>query len=137
MTKTNIIAEDLNRSKERIRGAGPERTKIRTYLELNPELLVHSIYTDDNVNELQRIKVTRLRLSSHKLAIETGRWSRILRDQRLCLCGEIQTEEHVICECRLTVDCRSNDYANLGEFFKENTHIICRTVSDSLAIFGQ
>ena len=137
VTKTEIIVQDSNETKERIRQAGPEKTKIRSYLELNPDLVVSSIYLDNSVNELQRIKASRLRLSSHKLAIETGRWSRIPRDQRLCHCGEIQTEHHVICECRLTAHCRTNLYANLVDFFKENPHTICRTVAESLSVFGQ
>ena len=50
---------------------------------------------------------TRLRLSSHRLAIETGRWSRIPRDNRQCSCGAIQTEKHVICFCPLSQSIRS------------------------------
>ena len=42
-----------------------------------------------------------------KLAVETGRWSRIPREDRLCLCGVIQTEEHVICHCPLSEHIRS------------------------------
>ena len=42
---------------------------------------------------------TRLRLSSHRLRIETGRWSRIPRENRLCACGVIQDEAHAIQVC--------------------------------------
>jgi len=35
------------------------------------------------------------------------RWSRIPREKRLCACGAIQTEEHVICFCPLSDHVRS------------------------------
>ena len=44
--------------------------------------------------------MTRLRLSSHKLMIERGRWLNILSKDRLCtLCNKLEDEFHVICEC--------------------------------------
>ena len=44
--------------------------------------------------------MTRLRLSSHKLMIERGRWLNILPKDRLCtLCNKLEDEFHVICEC--------------------------------------
>ena len=51
------------------------------------------------IPEFVRIYITRLRLSSHTLKIETGRWSRIPRDSRLCDCQKIQTESHIIEDC--------------------------------------
>ena len=36
-----------------------------------------------------------------------GRWSRIPREDRLCPCDVIQTEEHVICHCPLSDRIRS------------------------------
>ena len=43
-----------------------------------------------------RITFTRFRLSSHRLRIEVGRWSRTPRDQRLCFCGTgVQDEFHL------------------------------------------
>ena len=55
-----------------------------------------------SVPDRDRLWATRLRLSSHRLAIETGIWSRIPRYNRMCSCGAIQTEEHVICFCPLS-----------------------------------
>ena len=44
--------------------------------------------------------LTRLRTSSHRLRIETGRWARTPREQRLCSCGvAIQDERHAIVDC--------------------------------------
>ena len=43
---------------------------------------------------------TRLRLSSHKLMMERGRWLNILPKDRLCtLCNKLEDKFHVICEC--------------------------------------
>ena len=54
---------------------------------------------NEYVPEYLRVPFTRLRLSSHRLRIETGRWSRIPRENRLCACGVIQDEAHVIQVC--------------------------------------
>ena len=75
---------------------------------------------------------TKLRLSAHSLAIETGRWNRRGRgrlpiEERLCQCGQIQTERHVVETCILSQHVRDihslsslenlvlerNDYANV------------------------
>ena len=60
-------------------------------------------------------------LSSHSLKVETGRWSRIPKDDRLCGCGEaIQDEEHVLLRCPKTDFARekfhvdSNVYTNIA-----------------------
>ena len=57
---------------------------------------------DETVDDYLRIAFTRLRTSSHRLKVETGRWSRIPRERRLCKCGMgVQTEKHVLVECEL------------------------------------
>ena len=84
LLKQDIIASDLAETKERVRAS--RGSKFVTYCELNPDLSICDVYKDNSVNELQRIKVSRLRLSSHNLAIEKGRWSRQERDRRLCPC---------------------------------------------------
>ena len=89
-----------------------------TYKHLNPDLSVHkcyqrsAVYVPDNL----RIIFTRIRLSSHRLKIETGRWSQTPRYRRLCPCGCIQDEEHIL-SCQLNanilLDFHYND-ASLG-----------------------
>ena len=94
---------------------------------------VHNIYNMKYmINELERMSWTKLRLSAHSLAIETGRWNRRGRgrlpvDQRLCQCGQVQTEHHVIEHCPRSQYIRdlygfnsmeylmleSNDYSNI------------------------
>ena len=44
---------------------------------MNIDLSVHNIYSKrHNICENHRIAFTRLRVSSHSLAVETGRWNR-------------------------------------------------------------
>ncbi len=47
-------------------------------------------------NIVEFVACTRIRLSSHRLRVETGRWDRIPFENRTCLCGAVQTEEHVL-----------------------------------------
>ena len=79
-------------------------SKAITYRTINPELKVHPIYcTQQYVNERARLTFTKLRLSSHSLKVETGRWSRIPRENRLCECGNaVEDEEHVLLFCPKT-----------------------------------
>ena len=99
----DFIAKDRCERIERVRAS--ERTKSATYRFINPTMDVHSIYRgcDAPVDDYLRMAFTRFRTSSHRLRIETGRWSRIPRERRLCQCGEgVQSEEHVLMSCNLT-----------------------------------
>ena len=93
-------------------------TKAETYRLLNPELKVHPVYTSKNyIDERARICFTRLRLSSHSLKVETGRWSRIAREERLCRCGgSIEDEEHVLLRCPETDGAREKFHVNREEY---------------------
>jgi len=73
-------------------------TKFRTYVHINPHMTISPMYVGKvlSIPDRHRVYATRLRLSSHKLAIETGLWSRIPSEDRLCPCGVIQTEKRVI-----------------------------------------
>ena len=76
-------------------------TRRSAYRNLNPRLEVSSVYTM-NIPEFDRIAFTRMRLSSHHLQYEKGRWSRIPPDERLCPCGMQQTDKHVLLDCHIT-----------------------------------
>ena len=58
--------------------------------------------------EHKRIEFTRYRLSSHNLKVETGRWGRVERENRVCSCnvGGIQDEDHALLRCGFTNDLR-------------------------------
>ena len=83
-------------------------TKAVTYRSINPNLRVHPVYTTkDYVSERARLTFTKFRLSSHSLKVETGRWSRINHEDRLCDCGEaVEDEFHVLFSCAKTEDVR-------------------------------
>jgi hypothetical protein len=120
----------LNEIKRNIQQS--DKTRSVTYVsQMNPTLDIHNMYMTSCMKEHHRIVVTKLRLSSHNLAVEKGRWSRIPFDGRLCSCGKVQTEAHMIAECPSTNNLRigfankvsptlpglfNADCADLGEF---------------------
>lgn len=97
-----------------------------SYLDMNPSLEIHPS-TDPKspliIAEQNRIALTRLRLGSHYLRIETGRWSRIPRENRLCHCQrDIQMEEHVLLSCTISDPLRIQMNINaqtLSDLFKD------------------
>ena len=124
----NSLYQEVNNS---------QKSKCTYYKEINPNMDVHNIYMlKSTVNELERISWTKLRLSAHSLAIETGRWNRrgrgiLPREQRLCQCGLIQTEQHVIEECSLSQHVRQMynltslvDLMSEREDYQEACHIV-------------
>jgi len=116
------------------------KSKLLAYCAMNPQLSIHPIYKRSNnlIPEHQRQAFTRLRLVSHKLRIETGRWARIPREQRLCSCGDIQTEEHVICHCRISQNIRElNPHMTFEfpDFFCNTNKDICRVIHEILLLY--
>ena len=80
-------------------------SRLSTYVSINPNLSVHKVYNScETVPETFRISFTRLRLSSHRLRIETGRWSRTPANERLCSCqaAKVQSEYLILAESELT-----------------------------------
>ena len=65
------------------------------------------------IPEVHRISYTRFRLSSHSLAIETGRWNRrgrgtLPREEHLCPCQVVQDEVRVVTDCPISRQLRDN-----------------------------
>jgi hypothetical protein len=89
-------------------------TRRVAYRNLNPSLVRHPAYTDD-IQEHHRVAFTRIRLSSHHLMYERGRWSRIPPDERLCPCGDTQSDKHVLLTCPLTENARLNHRLNYND----------------------
>ena len=113
-TSTNITrllqgnVDELHLAGEKLRVDIRESTSSRrvTYKSVtNPDLTTSPLYTTEHhIPEERRKAFTRFRVSSHSLAIETGRWNRRGRgrlppEERLCPCGEVQTEEHAVSYC--------------------------------------
>lgn len=111
--KEDYIADDRDDLCRQLRDIPPERTKLHLYSRLNPDLSVHPLYqvTDSQscVEDNLRITFSRIRLCSHRLRSETGRWNRVPSEQRFCPHCEdqsIQDEEHLL-QCPATLPLRT------------------------------
>ena len=121
-------------------------TKFQTYKnELNLSLNVHPIYKSSIfIPDYQRQSFSRVRLISHNLKIETGRWSRIPRERRVCPCDgtQLQTETHALTSCPLTHNIRVSypmlDFSDLNRLFSEDSHIrqLCSYVHEALCVYS-
>ena len=114
-------------------------SKFITYIQINAELEKHLLYENILIPEFKRVEVTRFRTSSHRLKIETGRWSRIARERRLCDCGQemIQDEIHVIESCRHLSDLRllfPDIVFTTEQFFSSNIEDVASYVFKALNI---
>ena len=77
-----------------------ESSRRTTYRDINPSLLRCEYLSKYTIPESDRIALTRIRLGSHHLRVETGRWARIPHELRICPCSTgIQDEKHVLLSC--------------------------------------
>ena len=138
------VEEDLEeassqRLREECRRKAQSASRFATYLEMNPHLEVHALYTEDHsVPDSLRISFSRLRLSSHRLRVETGRWMRIPREERLCNCSlnEIQNEEHAVLRCDRTLHLRGDrTLSSMTELFESDMHELCKLCYSILAVY--
>jgi hypothetical protein len=113
-----------------------QRTKFKTYLEINPTLETHSIYLmkENTIPEHYRQAFTRFRLSSHTLRVETGRWQRLIHTDRVCDCSEnrfVQDERHVIENCK-HLDLLRNLFPHLSfdfnDFMLQDPMSVCKYI---------
>ena len=98
MSTDDIVTEEIQNIKNSIENQPSSATKFLTYKTFNPTLSTHNLYTTSapSIPDFLRITFTRFRLSSHRLRVEVGRWSRTPHDQRICSCGTgIQDEVHL------------------------------------------
>ena len=73
-----------------------------------------------------RVALSRLRVSSHRLEVEAGRWARPVRvefENRKCLvCNKLEDEYHFVFECQLYENLRNkyidNYYTTRPSMFK-------------------
>ena len=101
----DILGEDVDARRTRL--LADTGTRAATYRGFNPTFSVQSVYSKESrIGDDLRIEFTRLRTSSHRLRIETGRWgARVPREARTCQCdmvGAVQDERHVLVECPLS-----------------------------------
>jgi hypothetical protein len=140
----NAVAVALTMQEEQCRERALSSSKIHSYLDHNPRLEKHSVYASDVfIPDHERRCWTQFRLSAHRLRIETGRWSRTPRDQRLCACGTgVQDEQHVIFTCPLTMGLRADidpdTVVSLDAFFRLIPELTqCHTVTKILNLLNQ
>jgi hypothetical protein len=127
VSQSDIIAEEKSKLKNKIRTSVKSRDK--TYCLLNPSLDSPDCYKIP-MREYDRKAVTRIRTGSHRLMIEKGRWYRLRREDRLCECGAIQDELHVLQDCPLLAnerrDC-DNPLFNI-QYHPEKTAKFCSLI---------
>ena len=88
--------------------------KYWIYLTMNPNLSPSPF-----LNRIDAVGkcLTKFRVGSHHLKIETGRWSRVPRNDRLCtICGVLGDESHVVYTCS---EIRRDDIAELPQPLSE------------------
>ena len=135
MLQTDYVAKDHEELCHQLRETPPERTKLRLYLEINPDLSVHPLYKvtgSDAIDDNLRITFTRIRVCSHKLRSETGRWSGTPPDQRFCphCIDSIQNEEHIL-QCPSTLNIRTKYGVNTTDL---HTFLINPSKTDLICI---
>ena len=128
MRGDDFVADEIAQIKQKIETQPISATKFRTYCELNPTLETHPLYTKSApiIPDYLRINFTRYRISSHRLRVEVGRWSRTpkAKEERVCSCGTgIQNEFHIF-QCPLVdeiLNGPSKSYSSPSDFFNDTT----------------
>ena len=140
----NDYLQDSESLKTNIRQSDSSRRRVYCS-SINGDLSSHSIYsTKHNIYEPYRIAFTRLGISSHNLAVETGRWNRRGRgrlpmEERLCSCGYIQSEEHVISSCPFSQSLRDTyNFSNINDLFAGNfpNETVCKIIFEVLELYA-
>ena len=128
---------------ERIEASTGSRYAL--YRKINPTFVLHSVYKDRHTcNDIFRMSFTRFRVSGHCLAIESGRWNRRGRgrlpiEERLCGCGAIQTERHVVEDCPISANIRQyHNLECLEDLFngKYETEQSCKIIHKILTLYN-
>ena len=142
----NNNVDDIGVSMEKMKTevSTSQSNRVAMYRQINSELTVHAIYAENvSVDELERVNWTRMRLSSHSLAVEVGRWNRRGRgslpmEERLCTCGQVQTEQHVIEVCPRTENIRRQwNVSSMINLLSERVDFrnVCHIVTKILNIY--
>ena len=107
----DITAESLMQMKQSIENkASNNKSRYKSYLSMNPTLSRPDIY-NRCIPSYKLLPVIRLRTVSHDLEIERARLKphHIPQEQRLCSCGEMETEQHYVQHC--------NQYTHIRDKF--------------------
>ena len=124
-TMNNVLVNRLT-PKDICLGKSDSHTKFVLYRSvMNDNLTVHPIYTKaSSIPDFQRVAFSRLRLCSHNLISEKGRWSRTPADRRTCPCDHrsVQNEYHVLLVCQRTAHIRER-YAHVLSIVSDTTTV--------------
>lgn len=137
----NPVLIDLEKQRQTIQLKTSSSSKREFYHSINPEGISHPIYSlrENYVPEYFRTAFTRLRLVSHDLRVETGRWARLERCRRVCNCdnASVQDEAHALFACTRTQDIRQkHGFHSFFDLFScENKKLMCEFIYEILKVF--
>ena len=111
---------------------GSDLRKVREWLEVrgpvNCDNYQMAHYLQAVASKTSRRRLAQFRMGSHMLGVETGRWQRLPRAERLCQrcsCSAVDDEAHMIWGCPALIDQRVQH----SELFEDST---ITSVSDFL-----
>ena len=108
---------------------GNALNKLRTYKLFKHQFQLEKYLLCINITK-HRIALTKLRVSSHCLAIETGRHHKptsLPVDQRLCVeCGVLEDEVHFLCDCVRYSFLREDLFSEAIPYFPEFSMLTSR-----------
>lgn len=145
MTTNNV--PDLTTAMHNLKGnlATSISSRRVTYKMINPDFSLHYVYKEKHaINEWHRLSFTKFRVSGHNLVCETGRWNRRGRgrlplEERLCPCGAVQTEQHVVQQCPLTLNIRQHyNFSQIQDLFYEHflPELTCKVIHEILSVYN-
>ena len=118
------------------------KTRVNTYsalddyIKMNPMLIAPQFNLSYVLPEDDRQLLIKYRSGSHMLKVNTGYYQRIAMEERVCLCKEIQTLEHVIIHCPYTEAIRNEDGTSMQDFFNDNCLAVTKlkVIEDILSV---
>ena len=109
-------------------------SRLGTYHQVNPTLSTPD-YINKIMFETDRLLLTRFRCGSHSLCIETGRYSNVPRDRRLCSCGRgTQTVLHCFTDCTTTRHLLQGRMYTIHEFNDENVCVLFHKIFKEIKV---
>jgi hypothetical protein len=130
-----------SKDEEHWKGVVASKPKLRTYA-LIKEIKETESYVNMNLQPSERSLIAQTRFGILPIAIETGRFTRTPREQRLCpVCrSEIETEMHFIFECSGYTGIRDTIFPSFGHLdpaipAQSHFHFLCNEHPRTLAKF--
>ena len=110
-----------------------DNSKLFLYSKIKTKYAIEQFFLDSNFEN--RRSIVKMRISDHTLEIETGRYKKINREQRICKqCNknEIEDEEHFFFRCpkneTLRKEFLSNVYKICPQFIDMDKNILLKEI---------